>query len=218
MKKESTSRRKKLPLLLGALLIISVAAYGTRAYFSDSSTVQGDIQLSLGNVDISTENTKGWKYEPLAVTGTPELDKNKNLSANVDKDESITDATDIKNVRPGDSFTKKYIIENKGSLDTKVNLKLANIPVSLASVVNDKKYPDGPFTIVINDLEENFELKGKKDGIVDKKEFTITITVDPSAVGNSYNKGHKEFLPANKITANYLQNTFSVNAEQTNKK
>ncbi|EDP67425.1 hypothetical protein CAT7_01260 [Carnobacterium sp. AT7] len=216
MKKTSKSRMKKLPILLGTLLIISVAAYGTRAFFSNSADIQGDIQLSLGDVKISTENTTDWKYEPIATT-TSKLDVNDKLGANVASDGSIADAGNITNVRPGDSFTKTYIIENTGSLDTKVNLKLANIPVPLSSVKNDVNYSDGPFTIKIHDLEENFNLEGKKDGIVDKKEFTVTITVDPT-VADSYNPSHKEFLPGNKTTVNYLKNVFSVNAVQTNKK
>lgn len=217
MKKESTSRRKKLPLLLGALLIISVAAYGTRAYFSDSASLQGDIQLSLGDVNISTDSTKSWKYEPIAITET-DLDKNDNLGATVESDGSIEDATNIINVRPGDSFTRTYIIENTGSLDVDVNLESANTPIPLTLIENVNNQPDGPFTINIKDLEGNFVLEGKKDGKVDKKEFTITITVDPTVVGNSYNLSHNDYLPGNKTTVNYLENTISVNAEQRNKK
>lgn len=59
--KTTSKKRKKLPLLLGALLLISLVAYGTRAYFSDSATEQAGIKLELGNVKIESVST-GWEY------------------------------------------------------------------------------------------------------------------------------------------------------------
>ena len=45
-------KKKQLPLLLLALLFITTAAYGTRAYFTDQATQNAGIKLTLGNLSI----------------------------------------------------------------------------------------------------------------------------------------------------------------------
>ncbi|MER2002350.1 MAG: hypothetical protein ABS862_06980 [Carnobacterium inhibens] len=211
MKKESASRRKKLPLLLGALLIISVAAYGTRAYFSDSAQMQGNIQLSLGDVDISTDGTTSWIYKPLQVTGTS-LDKNDSLGATVESDGSIKNAENITSVRPGDSFTRTYSIKNNGSLDVKVKLTSKEALGQLSNY-SDKVLPDdGAFTTTITGLKDEFPLKSKES-----KTFDVTITVK-TTVGDSFNTGSNKYEIGNKTAVNYLEKAININAEQTNKK
>ena len=211
MKKKSAIRRKKLPLLLGALLIISVAAYGTRAYFSDSAQMQGDIQLSLGDVDISTDGTTSWIYKPLQLTGT-DLDKNDSLGATVDSDGSIKNAENITNVRPGDSFIRTYSIKNNGSLDAKVKLTSKETLGQLSNY-NDKVLPDdGAFTTTITGLEDEFSLKSDEF-----KTFNVTITVK-TTVDDSFNTGSTKFEIGNKTAVNYLKKAIDINAEQTNKK
>ncbi|MBT2731133.1 M73 family metallopeptidase [Carnobacterium sp. ISL-102] len=204
MKKTSTNnRRKKLPLLLGALLIISVAAYGTRAYFSDSATVQGDIQLSLGNVDITTSNDANWEYTPIEGMDTRAED-------NLDLDSSTSDTTGQKytNVRPGDSFTRSYTITNIGSLESKVNLSTTKYDLS---VLENDSVDDGAFTVSIENLENEFILDAK-DGEDSSKTFKVTIKVDLDAKDSiSYNNANKE-------TVNYLEQAISVKAVQTNAK
>lgn len=208
MKKTSTNnRRKKLPLLLGALLIISVAAYGTRAYFSDSSTVQGDIQLSLGNVDITTSDTE-WAYNSIASTNTGnQVIKEDN--ANLGKNNLVSNISDkgaisYTNVRPGDSFTKTYTLKNTGSLDAIVNIK---------SNLDNNSYSGGPFSIKVNDLKNTYKLNQGTS-----KDFTVTITVDPDLVTNKFNKGNFSFDTNNKTTVSYLEQAFTIDAVQTNVK
>ena len=48
-------KKKQLPLLLLALLFITTAAYGTRAYFTDQAEQKAGIELTLGNLDIENE-------------------------------------------------------------------------------------------------------------------------------------------------------------------
>ncbi|MER2173222.1 MAG: TasA family protein [Carnobacterium sp.] len=178
MKKASTSRLKKLPLLLGTLLIISVAAYGTRAYFSDSRTQQANIVLELGNVEISTEDSE---WIP-TTTGT-DLKK-------LGKDE-ITKNYSFKNVKPGDFFTRQYTIKNTGSLDTKVTLEYSGKmnpaidPLNLDLVTQDQingEHPikGTPFIITIKDFKNNLVLKANS-GVDSKTTYTVVITVDKNA-------------------------------------
>lgn len=206
MKKESASRRKKLPLLLGALLIISVAAYGTRAYFSDSATQQGNIQLSLGDVDISTDNTSTWNYTPLEIGDNIDSTKAKNEKLNiVEKDGAMF----YSNVRPGDSFTRTYSIKNNGSLDVNVQLSSANIPIPIATNGDPIKYEDGPFKISVSGLKNNFTLNPDQE-----LTYTVVITVD-TTVGNSANMNQ---INQDKITKDYLKKAITIKAVQTNAK
>lgn len=106
------NKKKSLPLLLLALLMISVGAYGTRAYFSDSATQKGDIQIELGNVKVEFTSEK-WMY----TGNNPDIKANeKKISTNSPIDlRSI-----VKNARPGDTFTRKFTLKNSGSLAQKV--------------------------------------------------------------------------------------------------
>lgn len=209
MKKTSKSRMKKLPILLGTLLIISVAAYGTRAYFSDSATVQGDIALELGTVDIETVYAQGWT--PVAVAGTSVTAE---VNNKLGKDESNQV---FKNVRPGDAFTKVYTLNNKGTLDVKVNTSTYTTDFPSAGL------QDGPFTITLQEvtangtkaLEKTYNLSQN-----DSKKFLATIKVDPDKVGDTYNKGNLNYKALNpdKTAVDYFSKQFSVTAVQTNAK
>ena len=109
------------PLIVGVVLLVSVAAYGTRAYFSDSTEEQANIKLTLGNVEVKSESSE-WKYEPnesasiyndqLQIEGNEEITNTEELG------ESVS----IKNVRPGDSFSKTFTITNNGTLDATVEI------------------------------------------------------------------------------------------------
>lgn len=216
MKKESTSRRKKLPLLLGALLIISVAAYGTRAYFSDSATQQADIQLSLGNLDIESVDSK-WIYTPendnvnsaLLAGGSP-------VTINMD----ITpDAKNITNVQPGDQFERIFKFKNEGSLEQVVTVN--NTVSSVESSI---------FKVDFKRIEANEDAstnentaKIKKDGFVRYK-MIISVKTD-----NDFNDSHNtkvaksiendtifSALSNDKNAETLLENAITVTAKQTN--
>ncbi|MEK4947740.1 hypothetical protein [Carnobacterium sp. FSL W8-0810] len=216
MKKESASRRKKLPLLLGALLIISVAAYGTRAYFSDSAKQQANIELELGDVEISTDKTKEWKYTPLETGINLDATEAKNKKLGKSKQDANVVYT---NVRPGDSFTREYVIENTGSLDVKVGLEYSGqlvqspLPIKLEGAeinVSNIKVEDTPFLISISGLQTNFTLKPKGT-----EKYTVTITVDEQA-NNDFNINNKKSADLDKFTSDFLEETLSIKAVQTN--
>ncbi|AEB30255.1 hypothetical protein CAR_c15970 [Carnobacterium sp. 17-4] len=216
MKKASASRMKKLPILLGTLLIISVAAYGTRAYFSDSAKQQANIVLELGNVEISTEDSE---WVPTAA-GT---DLNK-----LGKDEK-TQNYSFKNVKPGDFFTRHYTIKNTGSLDTNVTLEYSGKmnptkePLKLDSLTQEQingEHPikGTPFIITIKDFKNKLVLKANS-GEDSQTTYTVVIKVDENAAADfNINTKAKEkagnqnldlvvsdFLKENlKITANQI--------------
>ncbi|WP_373471093.1 TasA family protein [Carnobacterium alterfunditum] len=201
MKKTSTNnRRKKLPLLLGALLIISVAAYGTRAYFSDSAEQQANIALELGNVNISASEGQNWKYTPLTSGGNLDTGnaKNTKLGATLETDNSIIDATTISKVRPGDSFVRTFKFKNDGSLDVKIDLE-SNIPSGVS-----------PFVVDIKDLNSTEILPAGST-----KEYIVSITV-PLTVGNEFNDNQAVGLSRDKIAVDYINSNLTVKAVQTN--
>lgn len=205
MKKAQASRLKKLPLLLGTLLIISVAAYGTRAYFSDSTNQQANIELKLGNVEITTKESK-WNV----INGT-ELE-----SSIVMKDDQ--QYTSFTNVKPGDSFTRKYTIENTGSLDAIVGLnysgKFAAKDVIANSVNNSNneynfvvRDTEGPFLISVKGISKEFQLKPTQS-----EEYDVTITVDPDANSDLYNKKKNNNIDT--VISKFLKETITVTANQ----
>ena len=205
MKKASTSRLKKLPILLGTLLIISVAAYGTRAYFSDSTNQQANIELKLGNVEITTKEST-WKVTSNGTESTSSI---------VTKDDQKY--TSFTNVKPGDSFTRKYTIENTGSLDAIVGLnysgKFAAKDVIANSVNNSNteydfvvKDTEGPFLISVKGISKDFQLEPKQS-----EEYDVTITIDPDASNKLYNKKNNNI---DTVVSNFLNETITVTANQ----
>lgn len=210
MKKKSTSRRKKLPLLLGALLIISVAAYGTRAYFSDSAKQQANIELELGDVDISTVNTEDWEYTPLTTGSGLDSTKvtNDRLLTKKSSDKSLTDPTKYSNVRPGDSFTREYSIKNTGSLDVKVKIDKENTTLLPTS-------EDSPVIVEIEGLDDTTILNTTSP--TNEQTYTVKITVNP-LLSDNYNKGNEDFKQDSfdKLALDYITKTLNFEAIQTN--
>lgn len=219
MKKASASRLKKLPLLLGTLLIISVAAYGTRAYFSDSAKQQANIVLELGNVEISTEDSE-WvptsNGDDLIVSGKDE--KTKNYS--------------FENVKPGDFFTRQYTIENTGSLDTNVTLEYSgkmnpttnplNLDLVNQNQINGEHLIKGtPFIITIKDFKNNLVLKANA-GANSKTTYTVVIKVDENANADfNINATAKEKAGNQNldlVVSDFLKENLKITANQVAKK
>lgn len=203
MKKTTANRRKKLPLLLGTLLIVSVAAYGTRAYFSDSATQQGNIALELGTVEISAPNSENWRYQPVQV-GTNDVNtelKSRDKKLNLVNGGEILEELTITNVRPGDSFIRKYSFKNTGSLPVKLELDQKSFTGTEVFVTN------------INELA-----KGDIIEPGNSAEYDVTITVPTNLDTKLYNNNNKPHpnLDPNKLTIDYLGDNITVKAFQTN--
>lgn len=179
--------KKYFPLIIGLVLLLSVAAYGTRAYFTDSTTQKAGIELKLGNVDIESHSTE-WTIDQKGTKNKVGQEvKNGN--------------TYVTNAKPGDSFSRTFTFKNNSSLKTKfkmtqnitavdektktafdVNLKLLkgkynNMEYSDINLTN-KTYSSNLNTIGGNEIV----LNGKEEG---KILLTIAVKEDSE---NTFNK------------------------------
>lgn len=98
---------RRYSMLLLALLFIGTATYGTYAYFTDSTSVDGSIKLSTGTVSLSQINSTEWVYEG---EGKNTLIKNT-----------------YENLQPGDGFKKTVEIKYLGTLNATIAQKTAEI-------------------------------------------------------------------------------------------
>lgn len=105
-KKQNGSRRYSVLLL--ALLFIGMATYGTYAYFTDSTSVNGNIKLETGTVKFSDITESNWEYQN---------NGNEKISS------TEVDDFDFKNIQPGDSFVKTAVVEYTGTLDGILEVK-----------------------------------------------------------------------------------------------
>lgn len=168
-KKQNGSRRYSVLLL--ALLFIGMATYGTYAYFTDSTSVNGNIKLSTGTVKFAEVEKVSWMYKgnengKIISTGVGEFD--------------------FQNVQPGDSFIKTVQVEYTGTLDGIVTVKQftekenENIEgVDYNIVINtpnadDKVFPGDDFTVIltatlpIGDVESHSANEENRNNKVDK--------------------------------------------------
>lgn len=192
-------KKKQLPLLLLALLFITAAAYGTRAYFTDDASQEADIKLTLGNLDIENVESK-WVYNGEGNTTLAYSDGTE-----------ISNATDIKNVQPGDSFTRTFTFINNGSLNQNVTID-SDIPAKQATAEN-------PFEVNVEpSITGNTTVLKTGETI----NFDVTITVPGITAGKynvagSYNVSNVEQTTnPDKYSLDYLAEIITVTAEQTN--
>lgn len=193
--------KKIYPLIVGLVLLISVAAYGTRAYFSDSTKEDANIKLTLGNVDINGAS-KEWQYTPdvenkqLTVKGansdgTP-IDKKAPI-----KDEMLAKEVTIENARPGDSFKKKFTFTNVGSLDQTVKFSTENKSKGLFMIEWENNNFDENNAITLEPTDE----------VSVTMVVTIKKNVDPEWLKE--NKQHTDI-------SEFVGSTIDVTAAQTN--
>ncbi|MCI3027753.1 hypothetical protein LMF32_01195 [Desemzia sp. C1] len=163
--------KKYYPLIVGLVLLLSVAAYGTRAYFSDSTSEDAGIKLTLGNIDVEG-GSEEWVYSDKTQLKIDE------------KGTGAEKKTYVSNVKPGDSFTKTFIFKNKSSLNTtfKFSQNLSNADkgpfnVSLDVIeVNDKKV-DKISLETITEADSNvYDMKG-----YESVKVNLTVTVDSNS-------------------------------------
>ncbi len=202
--------KKFYPLIVGLVLLISVAAYGTRAYFSDSTDVDADIELTLGDVYVTTDTTKDWMYVPIGEKNT-DL---KNYGNKIGNPNELGDKVRLTDARPGDSFSKVFVFSNTGSLKQKVNF----LPTNKSKDIFDIKWEkiNNDTEEVVGELTENdsFELEAK--GTMSLK-MTVSVTLDKvnaeeHNVKDSANSSEKT-TDLNKL----MTETINVTAVQTNR-
>ncbi|WP_313468284.1 hypothetical protein [Carnobacterium sp.] len=208
MKNPKMNKRNKLPLLLGILLLISAAAYGTRAYFTDSATEQAGIKLELGNVKIENKST-AWTYNEQGQAKFETQDEGKVLYTNVSG---------------GDSFTKHFIFKNTGSLVSKIKLEQDIVKEENANplVSEDKvySYDEGPYTIKITSDKMNFIdlINGAKLESGETLDIQMEISLNPDLNNEKYNRSDKDGGNLDGIALDLLENKVTVELTDLAKK
>lgn len=214
MKNTKTKKRNKLPLLLGILLLIGAAAYGTRAYFTDSATEQAGIKLTLGNLKIESVTDSKWVYNPGSE------DKNDNTALKADGKEvikgeniDVKNAKNITNVQPGDKFERVFTFENTGNLAQVVTLDNA-----------EESNNDSIFKVEFKQISDGAEIKPEPIVLKekeDKVQYKMIISVKTDDKYNEdYNIKTPEdsgTFPTEKQVFDAVEKAVKVTAVQTNK-
>lgn len=192
-------KKKQLPLLLLALLFITAAAYGTRAYFTDNASQNANIKLTLGNLDIENDESK-WVYNGEG-----------NSTLGLADGAEIDNASDIINVQPGDSFTRTFKFVNNGSLIQ--NVTLSHTLIELA-----------PFTLLVADpivTDSNGEVVVSENGNYvlsagNTLNVQVTLAVPTSVLGKFNDTDSNNYNNLQDYVLDNINTVIKVEALQTN--
>lgn len=213
-------KKKVIGMLLAGTLM--VGAVGSYAWFTDQAKVNGDIKLTMGTLDVKViDSERGWTVED----ETSEILNKDNRTA-------------FKNVRPGDTFARDFLIQNVGTLKqnvtVKINPDLLNLElkdgITFDQVFN-VSFSTGLSPLALeNEGEVTFELdsvetsvENEIGGYTDSKKVVVNLEVDPEAMGNEFNalgNVYKEVINLNNIKdadGNKIP-LLVVDAQQVNRK
>ena len=206
--------KKYYPLIVGLVLLISVAAYGTRAYFTDSTSQEAGIELKLGSVEIKGVSDN-WEYNNKNVNDK-QLEDTDGNSLNGTK---FSEKETFTNVKPGDSFTKTFTFTNESTLNSTFHFsedinKAVTGPYRVDFAVVSAKDHEGQqynsdevTTQVLQSQQNSYTLKGKEEVKV-----SMTLTVDSDLADNKYNSGSNLFTNNNELSL--MKNSITVELEQ----
>lgn len=206
--------KKFYPLIVGLVLLISVAAYGTRAYFSDSTKQDAGIELQLGKVKV-TGDPGNWNYNNTGKNDNQLRDKTGKLLSgkNLSPTETLT------NVKPGDSFSKIFTFTNESSLITTFNftediLEAEKGIFDIKYEVVAKDEAGNPHSIKFEDLKKNnsLQLQGNESA-----EVTMILEVqstDDEKYMNTFNSGNEEFFQDSSNIIDLMGKTIKVDLKQ----
>lgn len=174
-------------LLAGALMVGAVGSY---AWFTDRATVNGDIKLTMGTLDVKVEyNEREWTV--------------------VDPESEILDKApgrDFVNVRPGDSFKRELIVSNNGTLEQNVTVQIN--PELLQHEIKPGVTIDDMFNLTftteaspysLGQTEDSFKLDSVETsvengagGYTSSRKVILNLEVDPTT-GNELNANGTEY-------------------------
>ncbi|MGU8280011.1 TasA family protein [Clostridium perfringens] len=212
-------KKKLLGMLLAGTLM--VGAVGSYAWFSDKAEVDLGIKLTMGTLDVDVkEISDGWNI----VDETSEIINKKSTKH-------------FKNVRPGDSFQREFVIANSGTLKQKVSVKLnPEVARKVVTTIGDQavlfddlfnlKFELGelelPMKINENETFE-FELDSlyteaeDSDKVTSAADLKVTLEVDKDAMDNRFNHDGNKFVEIFDFLKDKSVPLVLVEAEQVNK-
>ncbi|EOT2917298.1 hypothetical protein LTX13_002092 [Clostridium perfringens] len=212
-------KKKLLGMLLAGILM--VGAVGSYAWFSDKAEVDSGIKLTMGTLDVDVkEISDGWEI----VDETSEIINKKSTKH-------------FKNVRPGDSFQREFVIANSGTLKQKVSVKLnPEVARKVVTTIGDQavlfddlfnlKFELGelelPMKINENETFE-FELDSlyteaeDSDKVTSAADLKVTLEVDKEAMDNRFNHDGNKFVEIFDFLKDKSVPLVLVEAEQVNK-
>ena len=212
-------KKKLLGMLLAGTLM--VGAVGSYAWFSDKAEVDSGIKLTMGTLDVDVkEISDGWNI----VDETSEIINKKSTKH-------------FKNVRPGDSFQREFVIANSGTLKQKVSVKLnPEVARKVVTTIGDQavlfddlfnlKFELGelelPMKINENETFE-FELDSlyteaeDSDKVTSVADLKVTLEVDKDAMDNRFNHDGNKFVEIFDFLKDKSVPLVLVEAEQVNK-
>jgi len=182
-------KNKTLAFALAATLLVGGTFVGTKAWFTETKTVNSGLVISTGSIDLTVTSTE-WQ-----AIGTQE-------STKVVTEDEGSKVTTFSNTRPGDSFEKTITIQNEGTLAQ--NIKLSggtlndNVKDKLTVQYFDANEKD------INLAEESIQLN-----TTNNKSYTIKMKV--SVKDDMANENDTIVLNDS------LFNAININAEQINR-
>ncbi len=212
-------KKKLLGMLLAGTLM--VGAVGSYAWFSDQEKVNSGIKLTMGTLDVDVkEISDGWDI----VDETSEIINKKSTKH-------------FKNVRPGDSFQREFVIANSGTLKQKVSVKLnPEIARKVVATIGDqavlfddlfnlkfelgelelpmKSNADGTFEFELDSLYTEAE---DSDKITSAADLKVTLEVDKDAMDNRFNHDGNKFVEIFDFLKDKSVPLVLVEAEQVNK-
>ena len=212
-------KKKLLGMLLAGTLM--VGAVGSYAWFSDKAEVDSGIKLTMGTLDVDVkEISDGWDI----VDETSEIINKKSTKH-------------FKNVRPGDSFQREFVIANSGTLKQTVSVKLnPEIARKVVATIGDqavlfddlfnlkfelgelelpmKSNADGTFEFELDSLYTEAE---DSDKITSAADLKVTLEVDKDAMDNRFNHDGNKFVEIFDFLKDKSVPLVLVEAEQVNK-
>ncbi|MGG5460653.1 TasA family protein [Clostridium sp. B9] len=184
-------KKKVLGMLLAGTLM--VGAVGSYAWFTDQAKVNADVKLTMGTLDVKViDANRGWTVDD----ETSEILNKDNKKA-------------FKNVRPGDTFSRDFIVQNVGTLKQNVTVKLNPALLDYEIKEGTGITVDDVFNLAFEtelsplaegNKEATFELdsvetsvENEIGGFTDAKKVNVTLEVDPEAMGNEFNALGNEY-------------------------
>ena len=196
-------KNKTIAYMLAAALLVGGTFVGTKAYFTDSVESKTNLILSMGDVDVSAEDTE-WKYET-TVHGKKEATAFRLLNSD-----------SFMNVKPGDKFIKEVIIKNSSNIDTDLVIEGGDVKAGtkLAEAINDGfiKITDNRED-VIDTLNNNNESDGFGTNNENTAKLIINVEIQSTTPDkdNKYNSNGGQTIDLN--FANKI-NPYVINAKQ----